>query len=283
MTTQSQSSSSRSPVALSDSLVTGYDRSKVSVGIVHIGAGRFHRAHEALYVQELLAAGHLQWGISAVYILPFDAPMVDKLRRQNGLYTLVERDQAGERAQALGSIVEVLYGVEDAEAVIERLASPSVKIVTFTVTEAGYFFEASSRALLLDHAAIQHDLNHWDKPSTLYGYLAAGLQRRRERGVAPFTVQCCDNLQGNGDLTRALFLSFLTARQAVAAAADAPEAARGLSEWVAEHVAFPNSMVDRITPAADAAELAHARDKLRLADEVPVTAESYRQVWRYFH
>jgi mannitol 2-dehydrogenase len=246
-----------------------FDRSQVSIGIVHIGVGRFHRAHQALYCHELIAEGHTDCGISAAYILPSDKPVIDALRAQNGLYTLVERDVNGEQAKLVGSILEVLDGHTDPQSVIQRLADPKVSVVTFTVTEAGYFFDPSLKTLLLEHPCIQNDLTCLDQPQTLYGYLAAGLQARHAAGLPPFTVQSCDNVQGNGDLVRALFLEFLKVRE--------QSAPGDLHAWVASEVSFPNSMVDRITPAADVAERARAREIFGCDDALAVTSESYRQ------
>lgn len=246
-----------------------YDRNTVKVGIVHIGAGRFHRAHEAVYCDELLAQGEMQSGICAAYVLPSDRPVVEALAQQSGLYTLMERDAKGETAKVVGSIIEVLDGHADPDAVINRLADPEVKVVTFTVTEAGYFFEPTQKTLLLDHPAVSNDLNHPSSPKTLYGYLAAGLAARRAAGIPPLTIQSCDNIQGNGDMTRDLFLAFLKARD--------EKVGDDLCAWVSEYVTFPNSMVDRITPAAEPSESEHARAQFGCQDKLAVTSESYRQ------
>lgn len=246
-----------------------FDRNDVTVGIVHIGAGRFHRAHEAVYCHELLALGEMQSGICAAYILPSDRAVVDALAEQAGLYSLVERDAGGETAKVVGSIVEILDGHALPAAVINRLADPSVQVVTFTVTEAGYFFEPTQKNLLLDHPCISNDLENPLTPQTLYGYLAAGLAARRAAGLPPLTVQSCDNIQGNGDMTRALFIEFLRARD--------EKLNDDLAEWVSAHVSFPNSMVDRITPAAEPSESARARELFGCDDKLAVTSESYRQ------
>jgi mannitol 2-dehydrogenase len=246
-----------------------FDRSQVQVGIVHIGAGRFHRAHEAVYCHELLEQGALQWGLSAAFILPSDKPAIDALRAQAGVYTLVERDLAGETPKVVGSIVEVLDGHNAPDALIARLSDPAVKVVTFTVTEAGYFFDPTTKALVLSHPAIDNDLNHPATPRSLYGFLAAGLAARRAAGLPPFTIQSCDNIQGNGDMMRQLFRTFLVARDA--------QLGEDLAEWVAENVSFPNSMVDRITPAAEPEELDQALKLFGCEDQMPVTAERYRQ------
>lgn len=246
-----------------------FDRDATSIRVVHIGAGRFHRAHEAVYCHELLAQGDVNAGISAVYIMPTDRSAVAAMAAQSGLYTVVERDAKGEAAKVIGSIVEVLDGHADPAVVIHRLADPAVQVVTLTVTEAGYFFDPAHKTLRVDHPAVANDLAHPTQPKTLYGYLAAGLATRRAAGLAPVTIQSCDNIQGNGDLTRALFLAFLQARD--------EQLGGDLAQWVSEHVTFPNSMVDRITPAADPNEIAYAREQFGCEDQLAVTSESYRQ------
>lgn len=246
--------------------------------IVHIGVGRFHRAHEALYVNDLLeqqkkeppstsADSNIDWHICGVCILPFDKFIFDKLSNQKGKYHLIERSGTDEVVKEINSISEVLFGYEDPAAVFTKLQARSTKLVTFTVTEAGYFYDTSTQTLNEGSEHVQFDVSNPSTPHTLYGYLARGLHLRLKQGLAPFTVQSCDNIQGNGDLVKKLLLQFCTI-------ASYPEVA----EWISSGaVAFPNSMVDRITPAASAAEATYVKDVLQLVDdEVPVTCESYR-------
>ena len=232
---------------------------------IQIGIGRFHRAHEALYVHELLLQGELNYGICGICILPFDEQIYSALKKQGGKYHIIERGNDGETVKSVESIVDLIFGYENPVAAFDKLAHVDVKIVTFTVTEAGYFYDCSTKELNFEHEAIMHDLAHPDTPHTLYGYLLRGLTLRRERGLPPFTVQSCDNVQGNGDLVKHLFLQFCARANAE------------IVSWIKSNVAFPNSMVDRITPGGSAEELRYVNDTLMLADAVPVTCEPYRQ------
>jgi mannitol 2-dehydrogenase len=245
--------------------MASFDKSLVRTGIVHFGVGRFHRAHEALYLDEILKNGDLNWGVCGVFMLPSDKFVYEKMVEQNGVYTLIERDLNGVCTKQVHSIVEMLNGHLDPDSVFQKLLTPEVKIVTFTVTEAGYFFVPSSKTLDFSHSCIQHDIACPDKPKSLYGYLARGLYMRREKGMKPFTVQSCDNIQGNGDLVHALLIEFCS------------RAYPDLVNWIENNVAFPNSMVDRITPAPSAEELTYVQEQLNSTDCVPVTCESYRQ------
>ena len=242
-----------------------YDRSNVTCGILHFGVGRFHRAHEALYVDEILQKGDMRWGICGVFMLPSDSFIYEKMVEQSGVYTLIERDLSGVRVKSVRSIVELLNGHLNPASVFLKLSNPEIKIVTFTVTEAGYFFDPSSKRLDMTHPCIQHDLASPDTPKTLFGYLAKGLHSRRALGIKPFTVQSCDNIQGNGDMVRSLLLEYCS------------HAYPGLEEWISSQVTFPNSMVDRITPGPTAVEAEYVSNELHSNDAVPVTSESYRQ------
>merc|ERR1719487_1237001 len=189
-------------------------------------------------------------------MLPFDKFIFEILYAQQGRYHVIERDNISVEVKEVKSIVELIYGYLNPTEVFEKLVSPDVKLVTFTVTEAGYYFEGAERHLDFEHANIAHDIANPDKPKTIYGYLAHGLFLRHQKGMKPFTVQCCDNLQGNGDLVQALLLQFCELVYP------------SLVPYITENVTFPNSMVDRITPAASDAEISFIRS-LNIADEVP--------------
>lgn len=225
--------------------VPAYDREQVRVGIVHLGPGAFHRAHEAAYVDACLAAtGDLSWGICTVGVLPADVAVRDALAAQGGLYTLltVAPDGAVE-ARVVGSIVRHLHAPDDPEAVLDALADPGTRIVSLTITEAGYGPEA---------------------PTTVFELIVDALVRRRAAGIPAFTVLSCDNLQGNGAAAEAAVIR--------SAARLSPD----LAEWIRGHVAFPSSMVDRITPATTDATRDTAR-ALGVDDAWPVRAESFTQ------
>jgi mannitol 2-dehydrogenase len=246
--------------------VPRYDRSRVRVGIVHLGVGGFHRSHQAVYLDGLMNAGTaLDWGICGVGVLPGDAGMRDALAGQDCLWTLLVRHPDGFLdARVVGSMVEYLLAPDDPDRVVERMADPAVRIVSLTITEGGYNTTADG-GFDATAPAIVADLRSPGTPATAFGLVAEALRRRRERGVPPFTVMSCDNVPGNGAVARRAFAGHAALRD--------PE----LGRFVAEEVAFPDSMVDRITPAttdADRAELAAA---FGVGDAWPVVCEPFSQ------
>ncbi len=246
--------------------VPSYRRDELQQHTVHIGVGGFHRAHQAVYLDDLLAVpGNERWGESGVGVLPSDVRMRDALRGQDCLYTLVERSANGQSARVIGSLVDVLHAPEEREAVIERMAAPSTRIVSLTITEGGYFLDEGTGEFLAGHPSILHDLRNPEAPATSMGLIAAALDRRRRRGLPAFTVMSCDNLQGNGDITRRVLLGFTELGNPA------------LQQWIADKVAFPNSMVDRITPVTTAADRAFVADRFHLEDAWPVVTEPFRQ------
>jgi mannitol 2-dehydrogenase len=243
-----------------------YDRSPESVGIVHFGVGGFHRAHEAMYVDRLLAAGDARWSIFGVGTQPGDRRMRDVLTQQDGLYTLLLRHPDGStEGRVIGSIVGHAFAPDSAERVVDRIAAPGTKVVSMTITEGGYHVDLDTRTFAPREPAVLLDLQPGAVPSTPFGLLVAGLRRRRERGGGGVVVMSCDNIPHNGEVARAAVLGF-------AARVD-----RDLSEWIRDCVAFPNSMVDRITPTTSEGDVAFASDLLGVRDEWPVTAEPFHQ------
>jgi mannitol 2-dehydrogenase len=244
-----------------------YDRGGLRVGIVHVGVGGFHRAHQAMYVDRLMNEGKgLDWGICGVGVLPSDRRMADVMAVQDGLYTLVVKHPDGTlEPRVIGSILEYLFAPDDAEAVIERMADPATRIVSLTVTEGGYNIHAVTGQFDQDDPGIQHDLQPGAIPRTSFGLITEALVRRRERGIPPFAVMSCDNIQGNGDVARNSFAAFAALRN------------RDLGAWVAQEVRFPNSMVDRITPATTDEDRAQLADRFRVADQWPVVCEPFTQ------
>lgn len=234
--------------------------------IVHIGVGGFFRAHQAVYLDHLLhLPGHARWGYCGVGLLAHDAAIRDAMRAQDCLYTVVERSGRGDVARVIGSLLEFMYAPDDPEAVLEKMADAGTRIVSLTITEGGYYVNHGSGEFDAAHPDIVHDLAHPRAPRCSFGYLAEALQRRRERGLAPFTVMSCDNLQNNGDVARHMLLAFTQLRDP------------GLSAWLAQHGAFPNSMVDRITPATTDAHRALVRERFGLDDAWPVMTEPFTQ------
>jgi mannitol 2-dehydrogenase len=246
-----------------------YDRSRLSAGIVHIGVGGFHRAHQAMYVDALLNSGDedaYRWGICGVGVMPGDARMRDALKNQDGLYTLVLKDSDGTwEPRVIGSIVDYLLAPDDPEAVIERMASGQTRIVSLTVTEGGYNVHPVTGEFDATNPAVAADLEAGATPRTTFGLVTEALARRRSRGLEPFTVMSCDNIQGNGEVAHKMIGAFARLKDA------------DLAAWLEEHVAFPNSMVDRITPVTTDEDRAELAEQFGVEDAWPVVCEPFTQ------
>ena len=247
--------------------VPSYDRSQVTVGIVHFGVGGFHRAHQAMYIEQLMEQGKaLDWGICGVGVMPFDLKMKEAMHSQDCLYTLVLKAPDGSwEPRIIGSIVQYLYAPDDPEAVIEKMADPATRIVSLTVTEGGYNFSPVTGEFDDTNPAVQADLAPGAIPATTFGLITEALVRRRTRGIEPFTVMSCDNIQGNGHMAQKVFTAFARLRD--------PE----LGDWVADHVHFPNSMVDRITPVTTDEDRAQISQRFGVEDAWPVVCEPFTQ------
>ena len=247
--------------------VPSYDRSQVTAGIVHFGVGGFHRAHQAMYVDQLMEQGKaLDWGICGVGVMSFDLKMKEAMHAQDCLYTLVEKAPDGSwEPRVIGSIVQYLYAPDDPEAVIEKMADPATRIVSLTVTEGGYNFHPVTGEFDDTNPAVKADLAPGAVPATTFGLITEALVRRRSRGIEPFTVMSCDNIQGNGHMAQEVFTAFARLRD--------PE----LGEWVAGNVQFPNSMVDRITPVTTDEDRAQISERFAVEDAWPVVCEPFTQ------
>ena len=248
--------------------VPGYDRDTVTAGIVHFGVGGFHRAHQAMYLDRLLAVDPeaRTWGVCGVGVRDADAAMRDALAPQDGMYTLTLKHPDGTvETSVIGSIVDYLFAPDDPEAVVERLADPATRIVSLTVTEGGYNFSPATGEFDANNPEVVADLSGRAPLRTVFGLVTEALARRRERGVPAFTVLSCDNVQGNGDMARTTFLAFARLRD--------PE----LADWIADHARFPNSMVDRITPATPPELAAEVAERTGITDNWPVVAEPFTQ------
>ncbi|MDS7594118.1 mannitol dehydrogenase family protein [Agrobacterium tumefaciens] len=238
-----------------------YDRDAVTPGIVHLGVGAFHRAHQAVFIDDCLKRGETQWGIVAASLRSTETR--DAIEHQDNLYTFNLRDGDGERFRVIGSILETIVAPESPERLIDRLSDPRVRLVTLTVTEKGYVTNLASKTLLRDHPDIIHDLANPDRPRTIYGFILAATRRRKSEGSVPLTLLSCDNLPSNGHVLRKLLLEF-------AALADAE-----LAEFVTRHIACPCSMVDRIVPATTDDDRETIASALGVEDAWPVVAEPY--------
>jgi fructuronate reductase len=240
-----------------------YDRSKVQPAIVHLGTGAFHRAHEAMYTDAVLRSGDLTWGITGAS-LNSDA-VKRALAPQDGLYALTEHHAGGESTRVIGALTQLLGGAADAPALLDRMSAPATRIVSITVTEKGYYLDPATGELQLQAPPIVADLAAPDLPRTILGLIVQSLARRRRAGLKPFTVLSCDNLPHNGQRARAAVCAF------------ARELDADLAAWIAGEVAFPCTMVDRITPATTDADRAHAQQILGLEDAWPVVTEQFTQ------
>jgi len=245
--------------------VPTYDRSAVRTGIVHIGVGGFHRAHQAMYVDRLLNAGAArEWGICGVGVMAADRRMKEVLDAQDGLYTLVVKHPDGTfEPRVIGSLVDYLYAPDDPDAVVQRMADESTRIVSLTITEGGYALHPVHGSFDPDNPDVVRDLQPGEPPRTVFGLVTEALARRRARGQAPFAVLSCDNIAGNGEVARRSFAGFAALRD--------PE----LGAWVEREVRFPNSMVDRITPGTTEEDVAELVRRFGVADRWPVVCEPF--------
>ncbi|KAF6808043.1 mannitol dehydrogenase [Colletotrichum sojae] len=243
-----------------------YERDGLKEGIVHVGVGGFHRAHLAVYVDQLIQKhDQRDWAICGVGLRPNDAAMRDVLSAQDHLYTVIERSAKGSFAKVVGSINSFLFAPDDREAVIAKMAHPDTHIVSLTITESGYYYNENTHQLQADHPDIQHDLENGDSPVSTFGFLYAALARRRSQGLKPFTVMSCDNMQHNGSITRSMLESFARLRD--------PEVAK----WISEEGAFPNAMVDRITPVTSPKDIESLAENFGIEDAWPVVTEPFMQ------
>jgi mannitol 2-dehydrogenase len=262
------------PIQLTDATVADlpegierprYNRSRLSPGIVHIGLGNFHRAHQAWYTHRLMQEGRAQdWAILGAGVRPYDAAMRDKLLAQDCLTTLIELAPESRSAEVTGAMIDYLPIEEGNGPLIRAMADPRIRIVGLTVTEGGYFIDGASGGLDTRHPDIVHDATHPDRPRTAFGAMVEALRLRRDAGLGPFSGLSCDNLRGNGVILRQTVVGL--------ARMSDPD----LADWIDTEGAFPNSMVDSIVPATGPAELALVRE-MGIADAAPVTHENFRQ------
>ncbi len=237
-----------------------YDPTTLAVGIVHLGLGAFHRAHQAVFTDAVLAHDP-RWGICGVSMKTPRATAI--LAAQDGLYSVLTRSIEGTSIQIIGAVRETLFAGADPAALVLRLADPRVHVATLTVTEKGYCHDPASGALNFANPDIEHDLVHRDAPVSAVGLLVAALALRRETAAGPLNVVCCDNLPQNGRVLEALVQSY------------AQRLDPALADWIVTHAAFPCTMVDRIVPATTDADIAEAARLLGVADAAPVVTEPY--------
>ncbi len=241
-----------------------YDRGAITPGIVHIGCGNFHRAHQVWYMEQLFRQNlSTDWGIIGAGVRPKDAAMRAKLAAQDWLTTLLELSPEGWRAEVVGAMIGFAAVEEGNAPLIAAMADPGIRIVSLTVTEGGYFKDQATGGFDMQHADIRHDAAYPGTPRTAFGAMIEALRRRRASGAGPVTGLSCDNLQGNGDALKRAVLSLARLTD--------PE----LSGWIEAHCTFPNSMVDCIVPYTGPRELELVRS-LGIDDAAPVTHEPFR-------
>jgi len=244
--------------------VPTYDRSTLQRGVVHIGAGNFHRAHQAVYFDDLACSGiSTQWGLTGVSLRSRDVK--DLLSAQDGLYTVVQRGHDRQTARVVGAIGAYHYAPNDGAAVRAALADPQTRVVSLTITANGYFLDPVTREFDADHPDVRADLVSSNSFATAWAYLAEALDQRRRAGTAPFTVLCCDNIPDNTQAARTALVSFVALTNP------------GLARWIDTHVAFPSTMVDRITPQTSNSERQFVERTFGIADKWPVLTEPYCQ------
>ena len=245
--------------------VPTYKRGDLTAGILHFGVGNFHRAHLAVYLDDLFNKGlSRDWGLVGAGVMAHDENVRQKLLAQDLLTTVVEQDNELSTAHVTGSLIDFI-SPNDKRAILDKLADPNIRIVSMTITEGGYFIDPATQKFDPSHPAIARDGKQPADPETVFGFIVAGLKLRKDKGIAPFTVMSCDNVPHNG----------LVARNAVAGLAKLSDP--GFADWITHNVAFPNAMVDRITPATGERERKVCAEQFGVEDQWPVFCEEFKQ------
>lgn len=244
-----------------------YDSDQVKTGIVHIGVGGFHRAHQAYYIHQLMDKHKaMDWGICGVGLREADRKMYDILKLQDHLYTLIVQHPDGSvNCEVIGAIQDMLLAVDTPELVLDKMANPDTRIVSMTITEGGYNFHPQTGEFDFNNPAIKQEIESPDQPKTIFGFLTEALRRRRANGLKPFTILSCDNIQHNGDMAGKMLLAFAEKQDAE------------LAVWIQANVDCPNTMVDRITPVTTAVDIDYLQNSYQYKDEWPVICEPFIQ------
>lgn len=243
----------------------GYARSDLSAGIVHFGTGNFHRAHQAVYLDKLFNAGHdHDWAIVGASVMPADSRLRDASIEQDFLSTVVEQSAASDNARVTGSMIDFMQP-GDTQAMLSQLINPAIRIVSLTITEGGYFIDPATGLFDSTNTEVVRDSAQMDKPQTVFGLLSAALKSRHASGALPFTVMSCDNIPHNGAVARNAVVGITRLSD--------PE----FADWIEKNVAFPNSMVDRITPATSERERQLVKTDYQILDSAPVFCEDFCQ------
>ncbi|GAK58741.1 EC1118_1O4_6546p [Candidatus Vecturithrix granuli] len=246
-------------------IVPEFERKKLSSSVVHIGVGNFHRAHQAYFLQQLMEKTHeTRWGIYGVGVLDQDQKLSQALNAQDCLYTLTEKsDTEPAKDVVVGSLLSHRILSEDRREIIAKIAHPDTTLITFTVTEGGYNIDDTTGEFLIDNPMIQADLNNPSEPRTFYGLIYAALRQRRDVGIAPPDLLSCDNVEMNGAVLKKGMLAYAKQQDA------------DMAQWIEEHVAFPNAMVDRITPVTSSEDRDYVSQRYEYIDNCPVPCEPF--------
>ncbi|WP_454059629.1 mannitol dehydrogenase family protein [Elizabethkingia ursingii] len=244
-----------------------YNRKTIQTGILHIGVGNFHRAHQAFYTNQLLKdEDQYSWGICGACLLPSDEKIVTNLKSQDLEYTLTVCGRDGnDEVYKIGAINDLIWAVKAPQDLLNKIADSSTRIITLTITEGGYNLDKATNEFILNNESIQHDLKNPEFPTTVFGFIAEGLRLRKSNGNGSITILSCDNLQHNGNTARNAFSTFIEAQD------------KNLAEWVQQNVTFPNSMVDRITPVTTIEDVKKLNEKSGITDKAPVYCEDFAQ------
>jgi fructuronate reductase len=246
-----------------DVVLPSYDRTQLNAGIVHLGIGAFHRAHQAFYTEAVLNKFGGDWGIIGSSLR--SASVRDQLVPQDCLYTLVERSGEGEKLQLIGAVLDTLVGPENPAALVAQMAAGNIKIVSLTITEKGYCHDPATGNLNLNHPDIIHDLAHLDKPVSAIGFLVSALKQRFDNNQKAFTLLSCDNLPNNGEVLEKVVCQF------------AEKIAPAFAQWIKTNATFPCTMIDRIVPATTDEDRREIEARLGLRDEGMVVCEPFSQ------
>lgn len=246
-----------------DIVLPNYDRDTLTPGIVHLGIGAFHRAHQAFYTEAVLNKLGGNWGIIGSSLR--SASVRDQLVPQDCLYTLVERSGDGEKLQLIGAVLDTLVGPENPAALVAQMAAPNIKIVSLTITEKGYCHDPATGNLNLSHPDIIHDLEHLETPISAIGFLVAALKQRFDNNQKAFTLLSCDNLPNNGEVLEKVVTQF------------AQHISAEFSAWIKTKATFPCTMIDRIVPATTDDDRREIEARLGMRDEGMVVCEPFSQ------
>ena len=246
-----------------------YDRAQLRAGIIHVGVGNFHRAHQACYLDDLMGLADSyanEWAILGAGVMPFDAAKREVLEKQDWLTTLVERQADYVSARLIGSMIGfVPVELPNHEPLKKALLDPAIKIVSVTLTEGGYYLNPANGTFDPQNPKILEDAANPESPTTVFGLIVQALKKRREAKRDLFAIMSCDNIPHNGDVAKSVVVGLAKLMD------------EDLASWISENVGFPNSMVDRITPMTGEAERQFVKDELGYEDAAPVFCEPFKQ------